>query len=44
MKTNTATQHLFANAILKFLSNAFKNFFQSPGHRDFKRLKDFISS
>jgi hypothetical protein len=44
MKTNTATQHLTVNAILKFLSSAFKNFFQSPSHRDFKRLKDFISS
>jgi hypothetical protein len=44
MKNNTATQQFSVNAILKFLGNAFKNFFQSGNNRDFKRLKDFISS
>lgn len=44
MKTNTATEHFSVTAILKFLGSAFKNFFQSRDNRDFKRLKDFISS
>jgi len=44
MKTNTATEHFSVHSILKFLGNALKNFFQSPNSRDFKRLKDFISS
>jgi hypothetical protein len=44
MKNDTTTQQFSANAFLKFLGNAIKNFFQSGNNRDFKRLKDFISS
>jgi plasmid replication initiation protein len=44
MKNYTTTQQFSANTILKFLGNALKNFFQTGDNREFKRLKDFISS
>jgi hypothetical protein len=44
MKNNTTNQQYAVDAILKFLANAFKSLFQSGSNRDFKRLKDFISS
>ena len=44
MKNNTPTQGISLSAVLKFLGQALKNFFQSSTNREFKRLKDFISS
>jgi hypothetical protein len=44
MKNYTTTQQFSAFALLKFLGNALKSLFQSGNNRDFKRLKDFISS
>jgi len=44
MKNDTTTQQFPANAFFKFLGNALRNFFISGNNRDFKRLKDFISS
>lgn len=44
MKNNTTAQSFSLLAILKFIGNAIKGFFQSGDNRDFKRLKDFISS
>jgi len=40
----TTTQHFSVTALFKALGNALKNFFESGSNRDFKRLKDFISS
>lgn len=45
MKNNTSTTHsVTLNAVLKLLGQAFKTLFQSSDNREFKRLKDFISS
>jgi len=44
MKNYTTTQHFSVTALFKALGNALKNFFESGSNRDFKRLKDFISS
>ncbi|MFM6924831.1 MAG: hypothetical protein ACKOU7_04965 [Ferruginibacter sp.] len=44
MKNHANTQQFAVNAFLKFLGNALKSLFQSGDNRDFKRLKDFISS
>jgi len=44
MKNHTTAQPFAVQAVLKFLGNALKSLFQSTHNRDFKRLKDFISS
>ena len=44
MKNNTTTQSHGINALLKFFGQVFKSLFESTGNREFKRLKDFISS
>lgn len=44
MKNYTTSQHFSFITIFKILGNAVKNFFESGSNRDFKRLKDFISS
>jgi hypothetical protein len=44
MKNNTPTQSISLSAVLKFLGQALKSIFQSSTNREFKRLKDFISS
>jgi hypothetical protein len=45
MKNYTTTEpHFSVTAIFKLLGNALKNFFESGSNKDFKRLKDFISS
>lgn len=45
MKNYTTTaQHFSVTAIFKLLGNAVKNFFESGSNKDFKRLKNFISS
>ncbi|MBK8519393.1 MAG: hypothetical protein WAT20_09865 [Ferruginibacter sp.] len=40
----TTTQHFSIPGIFKALGNALKNFFETGSNKDFKRLKDFISS
>jgi hypothetical protein len=44
MKNYTTAQQFSVTAIFKALGNALKNFFESGSNRDFKRLKNFISS
>jgi hypothetical protein len=45
MKNYTTTaQHFSVSGIFKALGNVLKNLFESGSNRDFKRLKDFISS
>jgi hypothetical protein len=44
MKNYTTEQHFSVVTLFKALGNALKNFFESGSNRDFKRLKDFISS
>jgi len=44
MKNDITTQGLTLNAVLKFWKNVFRSVFESGNNRDFKRLKDYISS
>jgi hypothetical protein len=44
MKNHATTQPFAVGTFFKFLGNALKSLFQSANNRDFKRLKDFISS
>jgi len=44
MKNHTSTQSSALNAVLKFFGQAFKSLFESSHNREFKRLKDFITS
>jgi hypothetical protein len=44
MKNNTKAQQFSVHVLLKFLGNALKKLFQNGNNRDFKRLKDYISS
>ncbi|MEO6252820.1 MAG: hypothetical protein ABIO79_05925 [Ferruginibacter sp.] len=46
MKNTTPTHNhgISFNAVLKILGHAIKSLFESPTHREFKRLKDFIAS
>jgi hypothetical protein len=44
MKNNTKAQQFSVQMLLKFLGNALKSLFQNSHNRDFKRLKDYISS
>jgi hypothetical protein len=40
----TTTQQFSVTGLFKALGNALKNLFESGSNKDFKRLKDFISS
>ena len=42
--TTTTEQQFSVAGIFKVLGNALKNLFESGSNKDFKRLKDFISS
>lgn len=42
--TKPSSTGISLNTVLKLLGAAFKSLFQSSSNRDFKRLKDFISS
>ncbi|MEP7236413.1 MAG: hypothetical protein ABI685_01050 [Ferruginibacter sp.] len=44
MKNYTTTHNSLVFALLKFFSRALKSVFESTDNREFKRLKDFISS
>jgi hypothetical protein len=45
MKNNiSTTKHYSFSGIFKALGNALKKLFESGNNRDFKRLKDYISS
>ena len=45
MKNYTTTApHFSVTGLFKALGNALKNFFESGSNKNFKRLKDFISS
>ena len=44
MKNYTTTQPTTLNAVLRFFGQAFKSLFESNHNREFKRLKDFITS
>lgn len=44
MKNNTHNLGFTFNDVLKFVSQAFKSLFQSSRNREFRRLKDYISS
>lgn len=44
MKNQTTAPGFTTAVLMKFFINAFKSIFQSGHDREFKRLKDFISS
>ncbi|HRI26051.1 MAG TPA: hypothetical protein PLZ45_15340 [Ferruginibacter sp.] len=44
MKSHNPQHAITLNAVLRYVSDAFRSLFQSSHNRDFKRLKDFITS
>ena len=44
MKNNSVPHGISFNAVLKILGEAFKSLFQSSNKKEFRRLKDFITS
>jgi hypothetical protein len=44
MKNYTPNHRSTLSTVLKFVGQAFKSLFQSSNNREFKRLKDFITS